>query len=87
MIAYLNGHVQLHTEARADDWCLRLRNRLLVLSAAAGNPHNGPAIAEAISAEIDATIEMLPDEEQMAAALQKPPHESKGGQPQQLPQR
>ena len=72
------GTVHLVTEAHADDWYLRLRNRLLVLSAAVANPNNGPDILDAIAAEIDATIEMLPDEGQMQAALQRQPYESKG---------
>lgn len=79
MITQIGNRIQLSTDAPADYWCQRIRNRLMVLSAAASNPNNGPAIQDAIAAEIDATIEMLPDEGQMEAALQKLPYISKQG--------
>lgn len=71
MIRVQNNLVVLGTESPADEWAYRLRYRLLVLSAAAANPDNGPAIQEAISAELQYVIEMLPDEEQMTQALAK----------------
>ncbi len=71
MIHLQNNRVVLTTDAPADEWAFRLQYRLLVLSAAAANKDNGPAILEALSAEIQAVIEMLPNEEQMEKALQK----------------
>ncbi len=74
MIRQLKSRIVVTTDARdGDDWCLRLRTRLLVLSAAAGNPDNGPAVQQAVAAEIDHVIEMLPDEQQMTAALKATP--------------
>ncbi len=69
MIALRNNQVQVSTGADAEDWSIRLRYRLMILSAAAANPNNGPAILEAISSEIDFMLEMIPDEAQMKKAL------------------
>jgi hypothetical protein len=75
MITQNNDRVTVVTTARPDDWVYRLRNRLMVLSAAAGNSNINQHIGEAIASELDATLEMLPDEFQMMQAIQTPPHE------------
>jgi hypothetical protein len=70
MIRLAQQRVQVSTDSKADDWALRLRNRLLVLAAAAtGNIYQRDEVNEALAFEIEAVLELLPDERQMERAL------------------
>lgn len=69
MITTGNDTVHVVTTARTEDWYYRLRRRLLVLSAAVRTQPIGEDIREAISAELEDMIEMLPDERQMEQLL------------------
>lgn len=78
MIQVVNNRIHVATHAAHDEWHLRLRNRILVLSAAASNTENGPAIIDALGGEILALLEIIPSEDQMALLLSLPDTGPKG---------